>query len=113
LTAARILRDAGLEVIYLGRFKTPRAVAAAAQSEDADVIGISTHSWEYLGYLAELQDELANAGAVDVPIVVGGSVITPQDEVTLRNRGVAACFGPATSPQEIVTGVAELVKARS
>jgi methylmalonyl-CoA mutase, C-terminal domain len=110
LSAARLLRDAGMEVIYLGRFNTPAAVVAAAVAEDADVIGISTHSWEYLGYLDDLQLELVKAAAV-IPIVVGGSVITPEDEVTLRERGVAACFGPGTTPGEIVEGVTKLLEA--
>ena len=33
---ARILRDAGYEVIYTGLFQTPDTVAAAAVDEDVD-----------------------------------------------------------------------------
>ena len=38
---ARILRDAGFEVIYTGLFQTPDTVAAAAVDEDVDAIGLS------------------------------------------------------------------------
>ncbi|MER3452967.1 MAG: methylmalonyl-CoA mutase, partial [Acidimicrobiia bacterium] len=38
---ARILRDAGYEVIYTGLFQTPSSVVAAAVQEDVDVIGLS------------------------------------------------------------------------
>jgi methylmalonyl-CoA mutase C-terminal domain/subunit len=37
---ARLLRDAGIEVIYTGLFQTPETVAAAAIDEDVDVVGL-------------------------------------------------------------------------
>lgn len=45
---ARLLRDAGMEVVYLGRFVTPDRIVRAALEEGVDVIGLSCHSWEYL-----------------------------------------------------------------
>ena len=45
---ARLLRDAGMEVVYLGRFGTPDRIVRAALEEGVDVIGLSCHSWEYL-----------------------------------------------------------------
>src|ERR1700741_1327699 len=41
---ARILRDAGFEVIYTGLFQTPDTVASAAIDEDVDAIGRSPHA---------------------------------------------------------------------
>ena len=38
---ARILRDAGYEVIYTGLFQTPQTVASAAVDEDVDAVGLS------------------------------------------------------------------------
>ena len=37
---ARILRDAGYEVIYTGLFQTPQTVASAAVDEDVDAVGL-------------------------------------------------------------------------
>ena len=45
---ARILRDAGFEVIYTGLFQTPETVAAAAVDEDVDAIGLSMLSGAHM-----------------------------------------------------------------
>lgn len=107
IAVARLLRDAGMEVVYLGRFNLPEGIAAAALQEGVDVIGLSCHSWEYLEYLDELFDRL-RALDLDVPIVLGGSVITPGDATAVQARGVAAAFGPAADPARIVETVGRL-----
>lgn len=109
IAVARLLRDAGMEVIYLGRFNLPEGIAAAALQEGADVIGISCHSWEYLEYLDDLRDRLHDLH-LDVPIVLGGSVITPADARAVEARGVAAAFGPAADPARIVETVGRLAE---
>jgi methylmalonyl-CoA mutase C-terminal domain/subunit len=76
LSVATMLRDAGMEVIYLGRFASPESVAAAAIEESADVVGISCHSWEYLHYLDDLLRGLAREGP-RIPLMIGGSIISP------------------------------------
>jgi methylmalonyl-CoA mutase, C-terminal domain len=104
LLAARILTDAGAEVIYLGRFQLPNQLAQIAEAEDADVIGVSCHSWEYLRYTVELIKLLA--GTDDPPaVVLGGSVITPTDQRTLLAQGVAAVVGPGAPTERIVQTV--------
>ncbi len=45
---ARILRDAGMEVIYLGLRQTTDSIVAAAEQEDADAIGLSMHNAGHL-----------------------------------------------------------------
>ena len=75
MAVSRILRDAGMEVVYLGRFNLPADIAKAAIEEGADVIGLSCHSWEYLHYLDPLFAALRENG-LDTPVVVGGSVVT-------------------------------------
>lgn len=104
---AKMLRDNGMEVIYVGCFNTPETMVQSAVEEDVDVIGISSHSWEYLYYMPELM-ELLNKQTHAIPIVVGGSVITSTDEEELRKLGVSAVFGSGTSDQEIITRIQEL-----
>jgi len=104
---ARLLRDAGMEVIYLGRFGTPEAVATAALEEGVDVIGLSCHSWEYLYYLDELFELLKHHG-LDIPVVVGGSVLSQADENDLRAKGVSATFGPGADTDRIVRQIRDL-----
>jgi methylmalonyl-CoA mutase C-terminal domain/subunit len=104
---AKMLRDHGMEVVYAGCFNTPETIVQSAIEEDVDVIGISSHSWEYLHYMPELM-ALLNKESEPIPIVVGGSVITAKDEELLENLGVSAVFGSGTSDQEIVTRIKEL-----
>lgn len=100
LAVSSILRDAGMEVVYLGRFATPETIARTAQDEAVDVVGVSCHSWEYLYFVDDLVRALRG-----VPLVVGGSVITPADGRRLAERGVAAVFGPSASADAITRGV--------
>ena len=108
---ARLLRDAGMEVIYLGRFATPETVVVSALEEGVDVIGLSCHSWEYLYYLDELL-ELLKTREIDIPVVVGGSVLCQDDKDAIRAKGVAATFGPGSDAGEIVQQIRSLAEAR-
>ncbi len=108
---ARLLRDAGMEVIYLGRFSTPESVAVSALEEGVDVIGLSCHSWEYLHYLDELFD-LLRSREIDIPVVVGGSVLSQDDKNEIQAKGVAATFGPGADAGEIVQRIRSLAEAR-
>ncbi len=108
---ARLLRDAGMEVIYLGRFGTPEAVALSALDEGVDIIGLSCHSWEYVYYLDELMDLLKQQG-LDVPVVVGGSVLSGDDKNTIQSKGVAATFGPGSDSADIVEQIRRLAGGR-
>lgn len=106
-----LLRDAGMEVIYAGRYNTPASFTRIAVDEDADVIGISCHSWEYLEYVPELMAMLRRE-ALDVDVVLGGSVITPADAERMRKAGVAAIFGADATPGQIVADIHALAAAR-
>jgi methylmalonyl-CoA mutase C-terminal domain/subunit len=108
---ARLLRDAGMEVIYAGRFNLPPGIVKAAVEEDVDVIGLSCHSWEYLEYIDELMS-LLREREVKIPVVAGGSVITTGDERLLREKGVAAVFGPTAPVEDIPAAIRRLVPAR-
>ncbi len=104
---ARMLRDAGMEVVYLGRFNLPADIAKASVEEGAAVIGLSCHSWEYLYYLDPLFEALREYG-LDIPVVVGGSVVTDADARAIQAKGVAAAFGPMADSSEIVATIERL-----
>ena len=108
---ARLLRDAGMEVIYLGRFGTPEMVVDSALEEGVDVIGLSCHSWEYLYYLDELF-ELLKSRELDIPVVVGGSVLSQDDKNEIQAKGVAATFGPGSDAGAIVQQIRSLAESR-
>jgi methylmalonyl-CoA mutase C-terminal domain/subunit len=111
IAVSMLLRDAGMEVIYAGRYQTPASLVRIAQEEDADAIGISCHSWEYLGYAPELL-ALIDRERLDLPVVLGGSVITPADAAAMRAAGIAAVFGAHASPQDMIDAIRELVARR-
>src|ERR671934_1741560 len=96
----------GFEVIYLGRFNTPDKLAAVAREEDADVVGVSVHSWELAAYAPDLVEACHGVGAA---VAVGGSVLTESDERALAAQGVDATFGPYTPEETIVARLDELV----
>ena len=59
---ARILRDAGYEVIYTGLFQTPDTVAAAAVDEDVDAIGLSMLSGAHMTLAPKVVEKVREAG---------------------------------------------------
>jgi len=100
---ARILRDAGMEVIYLGLRQTAASIVAAAEQEDADVIGLSMHNAGHLTLAPAMVRAVVEAG-LSTPVVVGG--IVPADEVqTLLDAGVAEVLGPGASADEVAQAV--------
>lgn len=96
----RLLRDAGMEVIYTGLFQSPEMVARTAVDEDVDVVGLSILSGAHLTLAPLVVRALRDVGS-EVPVVVGG-IIPEGDVPALRDAGVSATFGPGTSLEEIV-----------
>ncbi len=104
---ARILRDAGFEVIYTGLFQTPQTVAAAAVDEDVDAIGLSMLSGAHMT-LAPLVVEECRARGNDIPVVVGG-IVPDADLAELRAAGVAAVLTPGATAEQIVDTMNEVL----
>ena len=111
IAVARQLRDAGMEVVYLGRFQLPSAIVKAALDEAVDVVGLSCHSWEYLYYVDELMALLRERG-LTIPVVLGGSVVTAADARSLAAKGVAATFGPTSAVEDIPGTIERLARPR-
>jgi methylmalonyl-CoA mutase C-terminal domain/subunit len=108
IAVSRLLRDAGMEVIYAGRFNTPAMIVKTSIEENIDVVGVSCHSWEYIHYIPELF-QLMSENGVDIPLVVGGSIITPGDVKDLMKKGVSAVFGPSSTDAQIIETIKKIV----
>ncbi len=106
---ARILRDAGMEVIYLGLRQTTESIVSAAEQEDADAVGLSMHNASHLT-LAPAMLEAFEAAGLEVPLILGG-IIPDEDEAKLRKAGVAAVLGPGASAADVVAAVRNTVSA--
>ena len=106
---ARILRDAGYEVIYTGLFQTPETVAAAAIDEDVDAVGLSMLSGAHMTLVPKVVDKLREAG-VDVAVIVGG-IIPANDVQKLMDAGVAAVLTPGATADEISETMKRVIPA--
>ena len=111
VAVARVLREAQMKVAYLGKFHSPDSVAENAISEGADVVGISCHSWEYMQLVPQLVEKLKERGS-DIPVIIGGSVITPEDGEKMRAAGVAAVFTSASDSDGLIECVRALSAAK-
>ncbi|MBM3120182.1 MAG: methylmalonyl-CoA mutase [Chloroflexi bacterium] len=108
---SQALRDAGMEVIYLGLFQTPERVVKAAIAEDADAIGLSFHTMHYIGWVGETINLLKENKAEDVCLFVGG-VIPADDKLLFEKIGVDEVFRPGTPIEVITSHIKEIVKRK-
>jgi (2R)-ethylmalonyl-CoA mutase len=86
-------RDAGMDVVYEGIRLTPSQIATSASQEGVHVIGLSILSGSHRELIPAVLEALREAGAPDVPVVVGG-IIPEADAQVLRDAGVAAVYTP-------------------
>ena len=108
---ARMLRDAGFEVIYLGLRQTPVTVATAALQEDVDLVGLSMHSGGHLTLAPAVVNELRSRG-LNIPVVVGG-IVPERDVKTLHDAGVVAVLSPGASRDEVVATVRDAISGQA
>jgi methylmalonyl-CoA mutase C-terminal domain/subunit len=105
---ARSLRDAGMEVIYTGLRATVSETVRMAVQEDVDVIGVSNLSGQHVAIIKELRERLAEAGAREVLLLAGGSLLR-EDIAALKECGVDGCFPPGSHMDEIARFIRERV----
>ena len=105
-TLARLFRDHGVEVIYLGEHNTADGIVNAVIAEDADVVGLSYSTGTYLHYTRDLMEKMRAADVDDVPVMLGG-LIHPEDEPELHAMGVKGVFGPGSSTAQIMQFLAD------
>jgi len=108
---ANALRDAGMEVIYIGLHHTPESIVSAALQEDVDAIGLSVHSGAHLPLFRRVMELLREKGMDDV-LVTGGGIIPPEDMEELAGIGVGRLFGPGTPTSELVDYIRDEVERR-
>ncbi len=99
---SRGLRDAGMEVIYLGLRLTPEQIAGAAIQEDVDVVGLDCLSGAHMALFPKTVDLLREKGGKDMLVIAGG-IIPEKDVPALKEAGIAEIFGPGTSIDDIVS----------
>ena len=102
-----ILREAGMEVIYLGKLQSPEGIVNAAMQEDVDIIGVSCLAGEHLSLVPDIT-ELVKRYELNMPVIVGGT-IPREDMPRLREIGVAEVFTSGSTSEDIIKCVKSLV----
>ena len=109
---ASLLKEAGMEVVYLGMYQTPAGIVSAALDEDADVIGVSYLSGEHLVFTPLIVSEMKAKGLDDVLLVAGGS-FPPEDIPLMMEMGIDQVFRGGSLTEDIVGYIKQNVRPRS
>jgi len=92
---AMAMRDADIDVTYLGLRQSVDSIVDAAVQKEADFIGLSILSGVHLNVADKLLKKMSEAG-IHCPVVIGG-IIPPQDEAKLKEIGIAQVFPVGTA----------------
>ena len=112
VTVARELRDAGMEVVYVGN-ALPQDVIRTAVLEDVEVVGVSSLGGAHLILGRMLMDQARREGVLgSVGFVIGG-VFPPDDIPALHALGFDKVFTPGATRDEIVSAINELVETKA
>ncbi len=106
---SRALRDAGMEVIYMGLHNLPEQIVECALQEDADVIGLSILSGAHNNIVSRIFKILQEKKMEKIAVVIGG--IIPDDDIPyLLDLGVKGVFTPGTNMNKIVDVIRQSVE---
>ena len=108
---ARLLREAGYDVIYTGIRRSPEQIADAAIDGHVDMVGLSLLSGAHRALFKGVIDALRRRGAGDI-LVIGGGTIPADDIPYLEEIGVRAVFTPGASAGSILSAIDRLLGGR-
>ena len=106
-----LLKEAGMEVIYLGMYQTPEAIIKAAIDEDVDVIGISYLSGEHLIFTPKIVEEMKKNDLDDVLLIAGGT-FPAEDIPVMKEMGIDEVFGAGSLTEPIIQYIHEHVREK-
>ncbi|MEE9203076.1 MAG: cobalamin-dependent protein [Dehalococcoidia bacterium] len=106
-----LLREGGMEVVYLGAYQTAESIVQSAIQEDVDVVGLSCLCGEHLRHAPELARQLKEAELQDVLFIVGG-VVPWEDIPFLKENGIDAVFPAGSLMEPIVDYLKEHARRR-
>ena len=96
-----LLKEAGMEVIYLGMFQRPESIVRAAIDEDVDVIGLSYLSGEHLIFTPKIVDEMKK-NRVDDALLIAGGTFPAEDIPIMEEMGIDKVFRAGSLTESIV-----------
>ena len=98
---AFLLKEAGMEVVYLGMYQTPEGIVKAAMDEDVDVIGVSYLSGEHLIFTPKIVAEMKRNGLDDVLLIAGGT-FPAEDIPAMEEMGIDKVFRAGSLTDSII-----------
>ncbi len=111
ITVAKVLSDAGMEVVYMGN-ALPREIISVAVQEDVDVVGVSSLGGAHLTLGIPLMKEAEERGLKDSVVFLMGGVFPPLDGKHLKGIGFHEVFPPGSTGDQIVSGIEKLVQCK-
>jgi methylmalonyl-CoA mutase C-terminal domain/subunit len=96
-----LLKEAGMEVIYLGMFQRPESIIKAAIDEDVDVIGLSYLSGEHLIFTPKIVEEMKKNCLDDVLLIAGGT-FPAEDIPIMEGMGIDKVFRAGSLTKSVV-----------
>ena len=109
LTVAKNLRDAGMEVIYIGN-STPEEIIKSAIQEDADIVGVSSLGGAHISLGKKLISLARDEGVKEEKIYLIGGAVPNKDMEELDKIGFDAIFTSGATKEEIITRINDLVE---
>ena len=104
-----LLKEAGMEVVYLGMFNQVEDIIQAVVDEDADVLGLSYLSGEQLIFTPKIVAEMKKKNLDDVLLIVGGTV--PVEDIPLmEDMGVDRIFRAGSLSNEFIEYIEKNIK---
>jgi methylmalonyl-CoA mutase C-terminal domain/subunit len=108
---SQFLKEAGMDVVYLGN-KFPAEIVDAAIEEDADVVGLSSLSGNHLSLGPIVVDMLREKKLDNVKVFMGG-VMPPEHAKRLEKEfGVYKVYLPDTPMKQIIDEITAAVRGR-
>jgi methylmalonyl-CoA mutase C-terminal domain/subunit len=106
---SQFLKEAGMDVVYLGN-KFPAEIVDAAIEEDADVVGLSSLSGNHLSLGPIVVDMLREKKLDNVKVFMGG-VMPPEHAKRLEKEfGIYKVYLPDTPMKQIIDEITAAVR---
>jgi methylmalonyl-CoA mutase C-terminal domain/subunit len=111
ITVAKMLRDAGMEVIYLGN-ALPEEIMNIAIQEQVDAVGVSSLGGAHITLGRDLIEIAKKEGIKDKTVFIIGGVFSLEDEDKLKQIGFDGVYTAVATRDEIINSIRELVNSR-
>jgi methylmalonyl-CoA mutase C-terminal domain/subunit len=111
VSVTRMLRDLGIEVIYIGN-AFPEEIIQVAIQEDVDIVGVSSLTGGHLILGSELMQLAREKGISERIVFVIGGVFPPADIPKLKDADFDGVIGPGSTGEAIYTLIMDAVASK-